>query len=136
MAENRRQIVLLFQRLVVCLPGILAASIAIAIAPSCRPTSPPGPIDSTLSSCVPPGTVALAGINVDQLRSTPLYQSLPASTFAALEILRDTSYLLLASNGKDLLLIARGKFREAPPGATLISANLAIAGTADTIRDA
>ncbi|MBZ5621398.1 MAG: hypothetical protein LAQ69_22135 [Acidobacteriia bacterium] len=118
------------------LAALLTALIALAIATSCRSAGPPPVIDPALASCVPIGTVVLAGIDLDRLRSTSLYRSLPPATLANIETLRDASYLLLASNGKDLLFIARGAFREAPPGATLIAPNLAISGSADSVRAA
>jgi len=118
------------------LAALLAFAVAFAaLATSCRSISPPV-IDPALASCVPAGTVVLAGINLDQIRSTSLYQSLPPDTLAAAGSLRDASYLLVAPNARDLLFLARGKFREAPPGAILVSSELAIAGPADSIRAA
>ena len=118
------------------LAAIVAGFIGVAVITGCRSAGPPPVIDSALASCVPPGTVALAGIDLDQLRSKAIYRSMPQSTLGSIEILRDASYLLIASNGKDLLVIARGKFRAAPAGATLLSPSLAIAGPAETIRAA
>jgi hypothetical protein len=116
--------------------ALLAAFVTLAaLATSCRSISPPV-IDPALASCIPAGTIVLAGINLDQVRNTPLYQSLPPDVLAAAGSLRDAAYLLVASNGRDLLFLARGKFRDAPPGATLVSSELAIAGQADSVRAA
>lgn len=101
-----------------------------AIATGCH-SPKPLVIDSALASCVPAGTIALAGINIDQLRSTRFAPSL-----AAFEMFHDASYLLLVSDGKGVLLIARGKFRTAPPGATLISSDIAVSGPPESLRSA
>jgi hypothetical protein len=116
------------------LPAALAA--LAAIANSCRSTSSPPVIDSAMASYVPANTVVLAGIDLDQFRATSLYRSLPPTALAAVQTLRDASYLLIASNSQDLLFLARGRFGEAPPGATLISRTLAIAGAVDSVRAA
>jgi hypothetical protein len=68
-----------------------------------------GPVDPALAAFVPPDTVALAGIRVDQLRATPLYRKL-AGRFPT----HDIHDLLLASDGENVLAVARGAF----PGAT------------------
>ena len=96
----------------------------------------PPAIDPAMSWCVPADTVVLAGIDLDQLRSSSLYQSLPPAALAAIEGLRNASSLLIASNGKTLLFVARGNFREAPPAAVLIATGLALAGPDDSIRAA
>jgi hypothetical protein len=116
--------------------ALLTAVALAAIATSCRSANSPGGIDRTLASYVPPDTVVLAGFQLDQLRATSLYRSLPSSAVAAGQSLHDASYLLAASNGREVLFLARGNFREAPPGATLISGNLALAGSADSVRAA
>ena len=119
-------------------PTVLLAALVIlaALAGSCRSTKVPPVIDPALASYIPAGTVVLVGINLDEVRATPLYRSLPPNALAAVQPFRDASYLLIASNARDLLLFARGKFHEAPPGATLISSELAIAGPAESIRAA
>jgi hypothetical protein len=62
-----------------------------------------------MSSCVPPATTILAGIDLAKLRSSPLYPKLPPSALALLDPLRDAKSLMLASDGRNLLTIARGK---------------------------
>jgi hypothetical protein len=119
------------------LTAFLAALLALAgLANSCRSTKSPPAVDPALASYVPAGTLVLAGLNLDQIRATALYRSLPPNALTALQSLRDASYLLIASNSRDLLLLARGTFREAPPGATLVSSEIAIAGPAESIRAA
>ena len=73
------------------------------------------------------GTVALAGMRMDRVRATELYQKLRAQKrFSELDELkaktgfdasRDVSELLLATNGKEAVTIARGHFSPADPGA-------------------
>jgi hypothetical protein len=75
--------------------------------------------------------VLLAGLKLDRLRASPLYQRV-----AALDPVRDASYLLITSDGRSLVWIARGDFRQAPAGATLLGPNLAISGPADAVRNA
>jgi hypothetical protein len=60
----------------------------------------------------------------------------PPGAAAFLQPLRDASYLLLASNGKDVLAVARGSFREPPAGAVLLAKDLAVAGSPQAIRAA
>lgn len=108
------------------LPILLAACAAI----SCH-RAPPA-IDHELASCIPPGTVVLAGVDLDRLRPTPLF----ATIAPAVSSLREASNLLIASSGQDLLFLARGNFTAAPAGATLMSKGLAAMGTPDTVRAA
>ena len=84
-----------------------------------------------MADCVPPGATLLAGIDLVRLRASPLYSQLPHSAAALVEPLGEARSLLLASDGKNLLVIARGPFRQAPAGSTLIGDGLAIAGTPD-----
>jgi len=114
----------------------LAVPLALAaLGSSCR-TGPPPVIDPVLASCVPPNTAILAGINLDRLRVSPLYQKLPEQAIAFLRPLQSTSYLLVASGGTDYLVIARGSFREAPAGTVLLASGLAATGPADSLRAA
>jgi hypothetical protein len=84
--------------------------------------------------CVPSDTVILAGLRLERIRETPLYPALPATWRALLEPLRDATDLLVAYNGSDLLVIAKGRFQSAPPGAVLVGPTLALAGSQASIR--
>ncbi len=100
----------------------------------------PSRVDSALAALVPPDTVMLAGARLEELRATPLYQKLAArqSTAALDEFARDTgldlrkdvSEILVASNGAGTAVLARGAFQSLTPrkgrksaykGATLYS---------------
>jgi hypothetical protein len=89
-----------------------------------------------MASFIPADPLLLAGLNLDALRASPLYGKLPPAVRALAEPLRDAGYLLLAFNGKDLLSIARGRFRDAPPGATLVAPGVAAAGLPGSLRAA
>ena len=104
----------------------LAALAAAAI--SCRSINAPAGVSREMAASIPTDTVVLAGVNLDELRASPLYPKLPPAARALAEPFRDAAYLLLASNGKDIAAIARGRFSEAPPGATLVAPGLAVAG--------
>ena len=101
------------------LRGSLAvAGLAVA---GCR-TTPQGAvrIDPVLESLVPADTLALAGLRMEALRATPVYQKWAASKAAlpleglaketGVDLRKDVSEALLASNGKESLVLARGKF--------------------------
>ncbi|MGA2268372.1 MAG: hypothetical protein ABSH44_07870 [Bryobacteraceae bacterium] len=103
---------------------------------SCRSITAPAAVDRGMASSIPADTLFLAGFSLDEIRASPLYSKLPPAVGALAEPLRDAGYLLLASNGKDLFSIVRGRFREAPAGATLIAPGLAIAGPPESIRAA
>ena len=112
------------------------AVLALAVlACSCRSKAPPV-IDTALASCVPADTVLVAGLNLDQIRATPLYRSVLPEVLNGIQSLRDTSYLMIAYNAHDLLFLGRGKYTEAPPGAALISNDLVISGPAESMRAA
>jgi hypothetical protein len=114
-----------------------AAFVALAAAAiSCRSTNAPAGVGRDMALSIPADTLILAGLNLDEIRASALYPKLPPAVRAFAEPLRDAGYLLLASNGKDLLSIARGRFREAPPGATLVAPGLAAAGPPDSVRAA
>src|SRR5580700_8874978 len=112
----------------------LAVLALVALASSCRSKVPV--VDTSLASCVPADTVVLAGLNLDQIRATPLYRALLPEVLDGIQSLRDTSILMIAYNAHDLLFLGSGKYTEAPSGATLISKNLVVSGTAESIRSA
>jgi hypothetical protein len=117
-------------------PRVFALLTAILLATSCRSVAPQRVIDPALTSCVPPSTLIVAGIDLRQLRAAPLYSKLPDAALAFAGPVSSASYLILAFNGKQILAIARGDFPQAPAGATLIDRNLAISGAADYMNAA
>ena len=118
----------------ILLPILSAALIAPWIA--CRPAGPRPAADPALASCIPPDTLALAGVNLEQFRASALYRKLPPGALAFLEPVRKASYLLLAYNGKDVLAVARGSFAEPPAGAVLLAKDLAVSGSPQSIQAA
>ena len=137
------------------LPAVVLASLTIN---GCRSA------DTGLASFVPPDTVALAGMRMDQVRATDLYKKLRAqSRFSELDDLkkktgfdptRDVTEMLIATNGKDAVTVARGHFTPSDPDAkksaykgytlnlhgdgayALIDGSTAVAGTAAAVRAA
>ncbi|MDQ6665435.1 MAG: hypothetical protein M3Z23_13710 [Acidobacteriota bacterium] len=97
----------------------LAAILALAfLATTCRSDS--GRIDPVLAQLVPANAISLFGARMDQVKSTPLYQKLIAQKklpqldqFASetgFDPRRDVRDLLVASDGKDTVALARGTF--------------------------
>jgi hypothetical protein len=113
-----------------------AALVALAAAISCRSINAPAGVDRDMAASIPADTLILAGLNLDELRASPLYPKLPPAARALAEPLGDARYLLVASNGKDIAAIARGRFREAPAGATLVAPGLAVTGSPGSVRAA
>ncbi len=105
------------------------------VAAACR-TRTPAPIDSELAACIPSDTLAAAGVDLDRLRAWPLYGKLPPAATGLLRPLDSASSLLAAYNGKEALLVARGPFRQAPAGMTLLAKGLAVAGSPEAVRSA
>src|SRR5260370_23409577 len=110
----------------------LAAPLGLAILPACRTPAPPAAIDPALSARVPAATVALAGADLDRLRTSPLYAKLPPSALAFLRPFTHAHQVLIASTGVELLAIARGVV----PGATQIAPDLALSGAPNLIAAA
>jgi hypothetical protein len=102
----------------------LAVPTALAILAACRAPTPSAAIDPALSARVPAATVALAGIDLDRLRASPLYPKLPPAAQAFFEPFRHAHHVLIASAGAELLTIARGVV----PGATQLPPDLALNG--------
>ena len=105
------------------------APMALAILAACRTPAPPAAIDPALSARVPAATIALAGIDLDRLRTSPLYAKLPPAAYALLDPFRQAHHVLIASNGVELLAIARGMV----PGGTQIVPDVALYGAANLI---
>jgi hypothetical protein len=102
----------------------LAVPIALAMLGSCRTPGPAAAIDPALSARVPAATVALAGVDLDRLRASPLYAKLPAGALGFLAPFGHARYVLIASTGVELLTIARG----AVPGARQVAPDVALSG--------
>jgi len=107
-------------------------------------------VDGALAALVPADTVTLAGVRLDALRATPIYQKwiagkplLMLDEFAketGLDLRKDVRELLVASNGKDTVALARGKFSPAGPDPKLagtvafINSTTAVSGPPEVVR--
>jgi hypothetical protein len=107
----------------------LAVAPVLAILCACGRVGPPPNIDSALASRVPPNTTALAGVNLDQLRASPLYAKLPPGAQSLLTPFDKAHEVLVASTGTQLLVIARGEVT----GATVPAPGIALYGAPDLI---
>ena len=105
-------------------------------AAACRGSRPPAGRNAELEACLPSDTLTAAGIDLDQLRAWPLYTKLPHAAAALAQPLSSASSLLAAYNGKEALVVARGRFREAPEGMTLLGDGLAAAGSPEAVSAA
>ena len=97
----------------------LALPLVIACAVSAGAQTHPDPV---LARMVPPGSVSLLGVRMDQIKSTPLYEKMIAARklpdldrFAretGFDPRRDVREMLVASNGTqgDSVVVARGTF--------------------------
>ena len=122
-------------------------------------------VDPVLAALVPPDATMLAGLRMADIRATPLYRKMLAGKhlerldeFAretGFDPRRDVRELLVASNGKDNLVAARGTFNVRAfdgmtrstykgftlytrdrGGVTLIDSSTAIAGTLEAVHAA
>ena len=117
-------------------PGGAVGVAIMALSASCRPAGPAPLVDPALSNCIPADTLALAGVNLELVRASPLYGRLGPAAAAFLQPLREAGYALIAYNGREVLAVAKGAFRSAPPGAVLLAKDLAIYGSPDAVRAA
>jgi hypothetical protein len=108
-------------------PFALVLALAL-IGAGCR-SGPAPAIDPAAASAIPPGAEILAGIDLSRLRASPLHQQIPPAAAAFLEPFRDADSLLAALGGRDYVVVARGSFRQPPPGYTLLAPGLAAAGS-------
>ena len=109
-----------------------AAPLALAMLVACRTPAPPTAIDPALSARVPTATVALAGLDLDRIRTSPLYASLPPAALAFVQPFAHAHRILIASAGGELLLIARGVVS----GASQIAPDVALSGAPSMIAEA
>ena len=102
----------------ICLTIALMAALA-----GCKSAGTGGnSIDSTLATLVPGDATMIAGVHMDAVRATPMYRKLVAGRslpqlddFAretGFDPRRDVRELVVASDGKDVLVAARGTFRD------------------------
>src|SRR5687768_17617438 len=91
---------------------------------ACRPSAH----TPALGCCIPPGTTLLAGVHLEKLRTTEFDRRLPPSARSVVEAHSSASELIFASNGASFAIIARGNFREAPAGYSLVAPGLAVWG--------
>jgi hypothetical protein len=89
-----------------------------------------------MAEYLPGDTVALAGIHLDQVRNQAIYRFLPVAWQSALNLFREAAMAWIAYNGKDLLVIAAGRFAGPPAGTVLVSRELAVGGSPAAIRAA
>jgi hypothetical protein len=89
----------------------------------------PGAIEPDAAACLTANTVWMAGLDLDRLSSTPLGPKLAM-------VPAHPSYLITASDGRDLVLLSHGNFEAAPAGSILINPHLAISGPAEPVRAA
>jgi len=103
----------------ILLIGVLALA-------GCKTTQPGARVDPALSTLVPADTTLLVGIRAEELMKLPLYQRYladrpiaPLDEFAkrtGLSVRTDVWEVLLISNGKENVVLGRGKFaNEAEP---------------------
>ncbi|GEM_PF-982923 len=114
---------------------LFALAVAVAVWAGCRPAPPVG-LGSGLASCIPADTRVLAGAHLPQIRSNPLLRKALSDWLPMLDRAGEASAVVIAYNGKDLLWAATGPFRAAPPGATLLAPELAVAGPPLAVRAA
>jgi hypothetical protein len=105
------------------------------VASSCSPRAR-GPVEGEVAGWLGPDTIAVGSAQLDQIRAGPLSKSLPPAFLAAIEAFRQARQIWVAYNGKDLLVIAAGRFPPAPPGAILIGPGLALTGSMGAIKAA
>jgi hypothetical protein len=114
------------------IPSRLAAPLSLALLAACRAPAPTAAIDPALSARVPVATVALAGVDLDRFRLSPLYAKLPPAALAFLAPFAHAHRVLIASTGVELLTIARGVV----PGATQFAGDVALSGAPSLVAAA
>lgn len=115
---------------------IRAAIFLTSLAVGCHSTNAPTAVDPAMTACLPAGIGAIAGINLERLRSSPLYTTLPDSIRAMAATYQTAQRLLAAYDGRGMLVIARGAFPETPAGASPAGTGLVLFGPPDMVRAA
>ncbi|HLI86469.1 MAG TPA: hypothetical protein VKV17_21345 [Bryobacteraceae bacterium] len=118
---------------------LFAAALSIA---ACGCSFRPKPAAETeFASWIGPDAAAIAGLDLDKLRHTPLSQAIPPEWLVAVEPFDQARRAWLSYNGRDLLVIAAGHFSAVPSGAVAVGHNfvgddLVLAGSPGAIRAA
>ena len=107
---------------------LATALLAFGICIACEQAAPPA-VDSDMASCMTSDTVALAAIDLNQLRASPFLHGIGGSARDVFERYSNASKLLIAWNGSDLTIVGRGLFKTPPTDATMIEPGLAVAGS-------
>ena len=105
---------------------LLITFVAVLALAGCKKTGPGALVDPALSTLVPADTTLLVGIRVEDLMKTPIYQKYlanrpigPVDDFTrqtGLDVRKDLWEVLFISNGKENVVLGRGKFsNEAEP---------------------
>jgi len=92
----------------------------------------PRAVSPDMTACVPAGTIALAGMDLDRIRAAPRYARLPAAALAPLEAYRSAHRLLAAWSGTNLMIVLRGT----AAGAAAMAKDIEVIGPEDAIRAA
>ncbi|HXA53111.1 MAG TPA: hypothetical protein VNV86_22495 [Candidatus Acidoferrum sp.] len=107
----------------------------LAVAPlalvGCGPSAPP-----PVASAVPADTTAVVSVDLAALRAAPAYSKLPPAIRAFTDPLPATKLLVLAWNGKELLMLAGGGFTQTPSGYTSIGNGIAASGSPERVEAA
>jgi len=114
---------------------LLSISALLALA-ACRQTAPPAAVDPGAAACLTPDTVAVAVADLVRLRASPFVNSLGGSARDFLEQHQSASQALVAWDTRGFLIVERGTFPQAPPGARLLEPGLAVSGSAAGILSA
>jgi hypothetical protein len=93
---------------------------------ACRRTDP------DLAACIPTGTVAVAGIDLAQAKSSPALARLRERVPG----LDSASHAIAAWDGAELLVAVSGNFAAPPAGATMASPSVALFGAEAKVRTA
>src|SRR6187551_2503364 len=105
---------------------LLILALAALVLTACKKSSEGALVDPALSTLVPADTTLLVGVRVEDLMKTPIYQKYladlaigPLDDFTRqtdLDVRKNLWEVLFISNGKENVVIGRGKFsNEAEP---------------------